>query len=147
MNSADKRAARFTLLTQVQKTKVANAAASFRIAQTALEQAEEKLRGLEDYFENGAAITSVDRYAVVLREASVFGSRLSTAITSQRTVCQQLGAQVEMARQFLLEAEKKRVGLEKACDSARREQIKQSEQLDQRRAEDNVMASYARRNL
>ncbi len=38
MNSADKRAARFTLLAQVQKTKVANAAASFRIAQTAQRQ-------------------------------------------------------------------------------------------------------------
>lgn len=145
MSSADKRAARFTLLAQVQKSKVASAAESFRMAQQALQQAQDKLAGLEDYFENGAAVTSVNRFAVVLREASVFGARLSEAITAQRTVCQQLGAQVEMARRFLSEAEKKRVGFEKARETALRHQVCRREQLDQRRTDDNVMASYARR--
>lgn len=143
MSRKARRAARLELLERLQKTKVDQAAIGYRNQLLALENAREKLQGLENYFE-GKSFDPGLANAMILREASVFQSRLLDAIATQQSLCVQLERQCEYARDFLMQTEQRRSGLAKACDSARKERQIAHFAAEQRLVEDNLMAAYCR---
>lgn len=144
MAAGVRRARRFSLLAQVQKTRVESAARNYQLTQQNLQEARDKLASLEQYFTDGPLTENTTCFPAALNETSVFGARLGDAIEVQKTLCQQLDAQSELSRQFLLNAEKRRAGLESALAQTVRKQEVEREKLEQRRVEDNLMASYCR---
>lgn len=143
MSRKARRATRLELLERLQKTKVDQAAIAYRNQLLALENAREKLQGLENYFE-GRSFDPGLANTMVLREASVFQARLLEAVATQQSLCAQLLNQCEHARQFLMQAEQRRSGLAKACDLARKARQVDHFSAEQRLVEDNLMAAYCR---
>mgnify|MGYP000282611216 CR=1 FL=1 len=142
MANVKQRAERFTLLSTVQSAEVARASERYRMSLSGLEQANEKLRSLEDYFSAGPDHKAEYISSMGLQEASVFSQRLQKAIAAQREICDQLASQSEAARSLLMQAELRRVGFDKAKVAAHRQLQAEQNHREQRRTEDNLMARY-----
>lgn len=135
---------RLGLLTQIQKKKVELASAHYHSVEESLNQALEKLEGLEHYFEHGPPLDIRGTFSVSLVETEVFNQRLRTAIAAQQSACQQLRAQCESARLLLVAAEHRRAGLEKVeAVSAQQARLAAEFRL-QRDLEDSLTARHGR---
>ena len=144
MASDTKRARRFALLAKVEKLKVEQAAARYRSGLTALEQARDKLKGLEEYFSGETPPAVENRTAIAFAEASLFAQRLHSAISAQRVTCTQLETQCEHLRQGLLQAERRRSGMDRTRAAADLRSLQETHKSENRQTEDALMARYSR---
>lgn len=127
---------------RLQRRSVEQASAVYHSLRESLNNAHEKLAGLEEYFEHGPALKPSGIFGISLIESDVFSRRLREAIRAQHSACQLLETQCESARLVLVQAEQRRAGLAKAGSLAAQQLQAKEERLMQRELEDNLTGRY-----